>query len=165
MTAAGQGRIGTSVDVRSRPASALDVLGNADYVLLTTFRKDGTPVPTPVWVVRIGDELRVWTIRDSGKVKRIRRSGRAQIAPCTIRGKPRGLSIDATARMLPDSEAPRRAGCAGRQVRVPRVVDQDDATVHRRTGQSSESPSPSSTGDRRRGGSRNSLLGSRCLAI
>ena len=75
-------------------------------MLLTTFRKDGTPVPTPVWVVRIGDELRVWTIRDSGKVKRIRRSGRAQIAPCTIRGKPRGLSIDATARLLPDSEAP-----------------------------------------------------------
>ena len=82
------------------------MLGAAPYALLTTFRKDGTPVPTPVWVVRIGDELRVWTIRDSGKVKRIRRSGRAQIAPCSIRGKPRGLSIDATARMLPNSEAP-----------------------------------------------------------
>jgi hypothetical protein len=82
------------------------VLGAAEYVLLTTFRKDGTPVPTPVWVVRIGDELRVWTIRDSGKVKRIRRAGRAQIAPCTIRGNPRGLSIDATAALLPDSEAP-----------------------------------------------------------
>ena len=56
--------------------------------------------------MRIGDELRVWTIRDSGKVKRIRRSGRAQVAPCTLRGKPRGQSVDATARMLPDSEAP-----------------------------------------------------------
>ena len=84
----------------------LDVLGGTPYALLTTFRKNGTPVPTPVWVVRIGDELRVWTIRDSGKVKRIRRSGRAQIAPCTFRGKPRGQSVDATARMLPDSEAP-----------------------------------------------------------
>ena len=61
---------------------------------------------TPVWVVRIGGELRVWTIRDSGKVKRIRRSGRAQIAPCSLRGKPRGAAIGATARMLPDSEAP-----------------------------------------------------------
>jgi PPOX class probable F420-dependent enzyme len=84
----------------------LDVLGKASYVLLTTFRKDGTPVPTPVWVVRIGDELRVWTIRDSGKVKRVRRSGRAQIAPCSMRGRPRGRSVDATARMLPDTEAP-----------------------------------------------------------
>ena len=84
----------------------LDVLGRAQYVLLTTFRKDGTPVSTPVWVVRIGDELRIWTIRDSGKVKRIRRSGRAQIAPCTMRGTPRGAAVGATARMLPHSEAP-----------------------------------------------------------
>ena len=84
----------------------LDVLGAAQYALLTTFRKDGTPVPTPVWVVRIGDELRVWTIRDSGKVKRIRRTGRAKIAPCTLRGNPLGQSVDATARMLPNSEAP-----------------------------------------------------------
>ncbi len=82
------------------------MLGAAHYALLTTYRKDGRAVPTPVWVVRIGDELRVWTIRDSGKVKRIRRAGRAQIAPCTVRGKPRGQSVDATARMLPDSEAP-----------------------------------------------------------
>ena len=84
----------------------LDVLGATRYALLTTFRKDGTGVSTPVWVVRIGDELRVWTIRDSGKVKRIRRTGRVQIAPCTIRGNPRGKSVDATARLLPDSEAP-----------------------------------------------------------
>ena len=84
----------------------IDVLQDAKYVLLTTFRKDGTPVATPVWAVRIGDELRVWTIRDSGKVKRIRRSSRAQIAPCTMRGNPRGPAIDATARLLPDSEAP-----------------------------------------------------------
>jgi PPOX class probable F420-dependent enzyme len=82
----------------------LDVLGEAKYVLLTTFRKDGTPVPTPVWAVRVGDELRVWTIRDSGKVKRIRRSGRAQIAPCSVRGAPRGASIDAVARLLPASD-------------------------------------------------------------
>jgi len=84
----------------------LDVLGRAHYVLLTTFRKDGTAVPTPVWIVRVGDELRVWTIGDSGKVKRIRRSGRVQLAPCSVRGEPRGESIDATARMMPDSEAP-----------------------------------------------------------
>ncbi len=57
-------------------------------------------------MVRIGDELRVWTIRESGKVKRIRRTGRAQIAPCTFRGNPRGQSVDATACMLPNSEAP-----------------------------------------------------------
>ena len=84
----------------------VDVLGDASYVLLTTFRKDGRAVATPVWAVRVGDELRVWTIRDSGKVKRIRRSGRVQVAPCTMRGTPRGASIEATARLMSDTEAP-----------------------------------------------------------
>jgi PPOX class probable F420-dependent enzyme len=82
----------------------LDVLGRADYVLLTTFRKDGTPVPTPVWVVRMGDELRVWSNPTAGKIKRIRRDGAVQIAPCTMRGKARGRSIGAVARLLPDAD-------------------------------------------------------------
>ncbi len=71
---------------------------------LTTFRKDGTAVATPVWVARVGDELRVWTAADAGKVKRIRRSGAVQVAPCTTRGKPMGAPIDAQARLLPDAE-------------------------------------------------------------
>jgi uncharacterized protein len=83
----------------------LDVLGQADYVLLTTFKKDGTAVPTPVWVVRHGDELRVWTAPAAGKVKRIRRSGKVHIAPCSFRGKPRGASVDAVARLLAPSDA------------------------------------------------------------
>jgi len=83
----------------------LDVLGQADYVLLTTFKKDGTAVPTPVWVVRHGDELRVWTAPEAGKVKRIRRSGKVQIAPCGMRGKPHGASVDAIATLLPPPAA------------------------------------------------------------
>ncbi len=74
-------------------------------MLLTTFKKDGTALPTPVWVVRHGDELRVWSAPESGKVKRIRRSGKVQIAPCGMRGAPRGPSVDAVARLLPPSEA------------------------------------------------------------
>jgi PPOX class probable F420-dependent enzyme len=83
----------------------LDVLGQADYVLLTTFKKDGTPVPTAVWVVRHGDELRVWSAPEAGKIKRIRRSGKVQIAPSSFRGKPRGASVDAVATLLPPSAA------------------------------------------------------------
>jgi hypothetical protein len=82
----------------------LDVLGSSKYMQLTTFRKDGTPVATPVWVARAGDELRVWSAADAGKVKRIRRSGAVQVAPCTARGKPSGAPIDAVARMLPDDD-------------------------------------------------------------
>jgi PPOX class probable F420-dependent enzyme len=83
---------------------ALDVLGRASYVLLTTFRKTGAPVPTPVWVVRSGDELLVWSNPAAGKIKRIRNSGRVELAPCTGRGKPLGRSIDGQARLLPDEE-------------------------------------------------------------
>ncbi len=82
----------------------LDVLGSSKYMQLTTFRKDGTPVPTPVWVARSGHELRVWSAAGAGKVKRIRRSGAVQVAPCTTRGKPMGVPIDATARLLPEED-------------------------------------------------------------
>ncbi len=82
----------------------LDILGSAKYMQLTTFRKDGTPVQTPVWVTRSGAELRVWTAADAGKVKRIKRNGAVQVAPCTVRGKPSGAPIDALAHLLPAPE-------------------------------------------------------------
>lgn len=67
--------------------SPLESLGAAQYVLVTTYRKDGTAVPTPVWVVRDGDALAVWTPTQAGKVKRIRRSGEVLVGPCTATGK------------------------------------------------------------------------------
>ncbi|MEU9252266.1 PPOX class F420-dependent oxidoreductase [Streptomyces sp. NPDC048270] len=62
-------------------------LGKARYVSLTTFRKDGTPVATPVWAVADGAELYVWTRSDSWKVKRIRNSGRVAVTACDVRGR------------------------------------------------------------------------------
>lgn len=84
----------------------LDVLGTARTVLLTTFRKNGTPVPTPVWVVRTGDELQVWTNPDSGKYKRIRRNPAVTLAPCSTRGVPRGEPVAAMARLMDAAELP-----------------------------------------------------------
>ncbi|MDG4834464.1 PPOX class F420-dependent oxidoreductase [Solwaraspora sp. WMMD1047] len=77
--------------------TTLERLGAEQYVLLTTFRKDGREVATPVWVVRDGDALGVWTVADSGKVKRIRRSGAVTVAPCDVRGRPRGEAVPGTA--------------------------------------------------------------------
>ncbi|MCW3813617.1 PPOX class F420-dependent oxidoreductase [Micromonospora sp. DR5-3] len=71
----------------------LDRLAAEKYVLLTTFRKDGRGVATPVWAVRDGDALAVWTASDSGKVKRIRRNGQVTVAPCDVRGRPRGAAM------------------------------------------------------------------------
>lgn len=62
-------------------------LGRARYVSLTTFRKDGTPVATPVWAAADGGELYVWTRSDSWKVKRIRNNGRVTVCACDVRGR------------------------------------------------------------------------------
>ncbi|MFR9803032.1 PPOX class F420-dependent oxidoreductase [Pseudonocardia sp. RS010] len=83
-------------------------LAEARYLLLTTFRKDGTPVPTPVWAAGLDDgRLGVWTVAKSGKVTRIRRSGAVEVAECDRRGKPLGPAVPGTAELL-DAEGVRR---------------------------------------------------------
>ncbi|WP_030768493.1 PPOX class F420-dependent oxidoreductase [Streptomyces sp. NRRL F-2664] len=82
----------------------LQELGSARYVSLTTFRKDGTAVATPVWAVASGDELYVWTRSDSWKVKRIRNDGRVTVAPCDVRGRVEEGApvVEGRARLLDD---------------------------------------------------------------
>ena len=75
-------------------------LAGEQYVLLTTFRRDGRAVPTPVWVAAYDGGLGVWTVADSGKVKRARRDGHVTIAACDRRGRPTGPVVDATATVL-----------------------------------------------------------------
>ena len=80
-------------------------LADARYLSLTSFRKDGTAAATPVWVVSDdGHRLLVWTGADTWKAKRIRRSPRVLVAPCTASGKLRGDPVEATARFV--DEAP-----------------------------------------------------------
>lgn len=67
--------------------SAFLALGDEAFVSLTTFRKSGEPVSTPVWIARDGDELVVITPSESGKVKRIRNSARVELRPCSRRGQ------------------------------------------------------------------------------
>lgn len=76
------------------------------YLSLTTFRKSGAPVPTPVWFAENGGKLYVMTRSDSGKYKRLRNNPQVRIAPCTIRGKVTGPDFPATARVLPEAAWP-----------------------------------------------------------
>ena len=78
----------------------LDQLAAAKYLLLTTFRKDGTAVPTPIWFARDGEDLVVWTPTGSGKVKRVRRDGAVTAAACDFRGTQSGDAFPAHARLL-----------------------------------------------------------------
>jgi hypothetical protein len=75
--------------------------------LLVTYRRDGTPVPTPVWAAPAGGVLYVRSERASGKVRRVRRDPRVLVAPCTVRGRPLGRPFEARARLLPSEEEPR----------------------------------------------------------
>lgn len=70
------------------------------YLSLTTFRKTGVAVPTPVWFGEQDGKLYVMTRSDSGKYKRLRNNSQVRIAPCTMRGKPTGPEFAATARVL-----------------------------------------------------------------
>ncbi|MGP0108790.1 MAG: pyridoxamine 5'-phosphate oxidase family protein [Acidimicrobiales bacterium] len=62
-------------------------LDEQEYILLTTFRRDRTPVATPVWVVPLEDgRLGFWTSSGSTKAKRLAHTGRVTVQPCDVRG-------------------------------------------------------------------------------
>ncbi|SDP45859.1 hypothetical protein SAMN05660199_03940 [Klenkia soli] len=82
----------------------MTALPTTRYVSLTTFRKSGAAVPTPVWAAPDGADLVVWTRADSGKVKRLRHTSRVTVAPCDVRGNLQGEPVDALARLLPPQE-------------------------------------------------------------
>jgi uncharacterized protein len=87
----------------------LDRLEPAWAVLLTSYRRDGTPVATPVSLAVDGDRGFVRSPGTAWKVKRIRRDPRVEIAPCTPRGRPTGPALPALARRLDGDEARRAA--------------------------------------------------------
>ncbi|MER7552682.1 MULTISPECIES: PPOX class F420-dependent oxidoreductase [Streptomyces] len=65
----------------------LQDFARSEYVSLTTYRKNGTPVATPVWAAAEGDVLYVWTRSDSWKVKRLRNNGKVVVTVCDVRGR------------------------------------------------------------------------------
>ena len=92
--------------------NVVDDIGRSRYVSLVTYRRDGTPVATPVWHVVSGDELFIVSEADAWKVKRIRHDNRAIVTVCDIRGRsvPGAASAEGTARLLDpvETQAARR---------------------------------------------------------
>ena len=85
-------------------AATFDDVSKAQYVLLTTFTKDGRPKPTPIWIAPDGDRALVITEKNAWKVKRIRNTPRVTLAVCDMRGKVKGPTIEAKATILDDSQ-------------------------------------------------------------
>jgi hypothetical protein len=92
------------------------------YLSLTTYRRDGTPVSTPVWFVEDDGRLFVTTGADSCKAKRLRRNPAAMVAPCTARGVPKGDAIPAQVEFLPTDAHARVDRLMAEKYRVDRVV-------------------------------------------
>lgn len=68
--------------------------------LLATFRRSGVVVATPVWAAESDGRFYVRSERTAGKIKRLRNDSRVLVAPCTVRGKPLGAPLEATASVL-----------------------------------------------------------------
>jgi uncharacterized protein len=81
--------------------TGVGVLAGEKYISLTTFKKDGTPVATPVWVVSDdGRRLLVWTGSQTWKVKRLQHDSRVVVAASDFRGRMRGESYEGVGRLL-----------------------------------------------------------------
>jgi uncharacterized protein len=100
-----------------RPGTATPLFPGR-YLSLTSFRRDGTGVATPVWFVEADGRLLVETDASSYKVRRIRRDPRVTIAACTATGRLRGTPVSAWAELLPDAEVARVDRLMARKYRV-----------------------------------------------
>lgn len=94
-------------DVDPDLSVALDEITKQKYVSVTTFRRSGEPVATPMWVARSGDEAVVISLDGVGKTKRLAHTSRVELRPCDVRGQvaPDAPVWRGTARVVRDREA------------------------------------------------------------
>ncbi|MEN3309620.1 MAG: uncharacterized protein V7603_5822 [Micromonosporaceae bacterium] len=85
--------------------TVVDEIGRSRYISLTTYRKDGTAVATPVWHVVKNGELFIVSDAQAWKVKRIRRNSRVVVTVCGLRGRiaPGAPTAQGTARLLDEA--------------------------------------------------------------
>src|SRR5437870_11171981 len=89
---------------------AIATLPNSRYIALTTYRRDGRPVTTPVWAAPLNGRLYVVTAESAGKTRRVRATGRVRFAPCNANGRRiLGAWEEGTARIVQDDAGRRQA--------------------------------------------------------
>jgi PPOX class probable F420-dependent enzyme len=90
--------------VAGEPSADLAPFNRQKTVVLTTYRRDGTPVATPVSIAVDGGHAYVRSFERAWKTRRIRNNAAVAIAPATMRGAPTAPAVTATARRLSDAE-------------------------------------------------------------
>ncbi len=87
--------------MRSNPFSILE---KQQYISLTTYRKNGQAVLTPVWFAQVDHKLFVMTDKNSGKAKRIRNNPCVSVAPSNYKGTVKGPAVPGSVRVLSSDE-------------------------------------------------------------
>lgn len=95
-------------------------VGRASYVSFTSFRKDGTPVSTPVWIAPDGEDLYFFSDTGAWKVKRIRNNPAVTLQPCDVRGRIKDGAplVHGLAEVLDHAESSRVRRIVNRKYRV-----------------------------------------------
>ena len=98
--------------------------GRASYVAFTSYRKDGTPVSTPVWIAPDGDDLYFFSDTGAFKVARIRNNPAVTLQPCDVRGRVKdgALLVTGVAEVLDHAETPRVRRIVNRKYRVQGTI-------------------------------------------
>jgi PPOX class probable F420-dependent enzyme len=107
------------------------VLHDHTYLSLETFRKNGTGVPTPVWFAADPEKqldssdaaLFVYTVGNTGKVKRVRNNSNVRVAPCDRKGKLLGDWIGARAEVVTGATAARGLKLLSQKYFLKRLFD------------------------------------------
>jgi PPOX class probable F420-dependent enzyme len=84
-------------------------LDHDSYISLRSYKRDGGSIDKPVWAAPLDGKLVVFTLKDSFKVKRIRRNPKVQVAKCGVAGKVLGPWLDGTCVLVTDAAHEARA--------------------------------------------------------
>jgi uncharacterized protein len=114
-----------------RAASTFSAFDGHEYLSLETFKKSGEGVRTPVWFAEDPSSnlalrearLFIYTVGDTGKVKRVRNNGRARVAPCDMRGKLLGEWVDVNVEIVTGEEASRGMKLLSDKYILKRILD------------------------------------------
>jgi PPOX class probable F420-dependent enzyme len=102
--------------------ASLSPLRNTKTILLTTYKKDGTPVATPVSIAFDGDRAFFRSYDKAWKTRRLRRNPDVQAAPATLRGQPTGPAVRARAILLDGEQAHVAARALARRHRILQAI-------------------------------------------
>ncbi|RNL77486.1 PPOX class F420-dependent oxidoreductase [Nocardioides marmorisolisilvae] len=99
-------------------------VGRAQYVSFTSYRKDGSPVSTPVWIAPDGDDLYFFSDTGAFKVKRVRNNPAVTLQPCDVRGRVKdgAVIVSGQAEVLEHADTKRVRAIVNRKYRIQGTI-------------------------------------------